>query len=101
MPNQNVVELLKMYNKPEIWPDQSIADEINMTLENLPASGTELTQRGRYLMSELTKGLMLVVEATLKKTTDNNEKDVLLATVVDILSFLHYLGEEVSPSKLN
>ncbi len=93
MSNQKVVELLKMYNKPEIWEDNSIYEEIEIVLDKIQTPGFQFADRERFILSELTKGLLAVVESTLDNITDQGEKAALLITVVDILSFLQLLGE--------
>ena len=90
MSNQNIIELLKMYNKPQIWGDASIFEETEIALGKLLANST-LIDRERFVVSELTRGLLDVVETTIDRTIDESEKEALLDTIVGVLQFLEFL----------
>ncbi len=96
MPNQQILELLKMYNKPQIWGEASIFEETEIALDKLLASST-LVERESFVVSELTRGLLDVVETTIDRTINESEKEALLDTVVGVLQFLEFLdGTQVS-----
>ena len=90
---QSTIDLLKMYNKPAIWGEVSIFEEVEIALQKLESSTTQLTDRERFIVSQLTKGLLDVVESTLSNTTVEAEKDALLKSLAGILQFLQYLDE--------
>jgi len=90
MSNQKILELLKMYNKPQIWGDASNFEETETALDKLLADST-LIDRERFVVSELTRGLLDVVETTIDRTIDESEKEALLDTVVGVLQFLEFL----------
>jgi len=95
MSKQRTVDLLKMYNKPEIWGNESIFQEVDAALDKISAD-SDLKERECFIVSELTKGLLDVVETTLSNTTDEGAKAALLETVAGILQFIQYLDNNNS-----
>ncbi|MCP3675027.1 MAG: hypothetical protein GY829_11245 [Gammaproteobacteria bacterium] len=79
-----------MYNKPQIWDNVSIFEETEIALDKLLENST-LVDRERFVLSELTRGLLDVVETTIDRTIDESEKEALLDTIVGVLQFLEFL----------
>jgi len=90
MSSQRTLELLQMYNKPEIWENVTIYEEVDTALGKL-SSDCQINDRECFVVSELTRGLLNVVESKLDEVINDAEKEALLETVVGILQFLEHL----------
>ena len=88
------VDLLKLYVNPDMWEDESIYMEITTVLDKLSSTSVELSERERFIIRELTAGLLDAITLTLSRTTEADDKETLIETVEDMLKFIQFLGGE-------
>ncbi len=90
MYKSNVINMLNLFNTPNMWQDKEIYLEIKTVISKLSNSVFELSERDLFLVQELTQGLLESTLSTFERA-ETIDKPELVKCLDDLTIFQSFL----------